>query len=102
VREADDHVEIPDTAPPVQVVLGAALAERDDAHPPAPADEMGVAGEERLELSVRDSPQALKVRLVERLVGARRVAGRRRERLVQCCQGPPRVRTGAPVLREPR
>jgi hypothetical protein len=79
VREADDHVEIPDAATPAQLVLGAALAERDDAHPLAPADEMGVAAEERLELRVRDSPQALEIRLVERLVAARRVAALRRE-----------------------
>jgi hypothetical protein len=85
-----------------QAVLGAALADRDVAHPLAPADEMGIAAEERLELRVHDSPEALEIRLVERLVGGRRVAARRREGITQSGQGPtqPRAgRAGAPGAR---
>ena len=71
--EADDDVEVPYTSATTQVVLGAALCERDDAHPVPPASEVGVTVEERFDLSSRGAPQPSEIGLVKALVGARRI-----------------------------
>lgn len=74
VSEADDDVEVPNTAATTQVVLGAALCERDDAHPVPPASKVLVTGEERFDLSFCGAPQPSEVGLVKAFVGARRIA----------------------------
>src|SRR5215467_3649760 len=72
--EADNDVQVSDSPAAAQVMLGAALREGDDAHPVPPARQVWVAGEERVEFSVRGAPQPSEVGLVEALVRAHRIA----------------------------
>ena len=74
--EADDDVQVPDSPAAAQVMLGAALRQSDDAHPVPSASKVRVAGEERIEFSVRGAPQPSEVGGVEGLVRARRIAVR--------------------------
>src|SRR5262249_36206401 len=71
--EADNDVEVPDPPAAAQVMLGAALRERDDAHPVPPGGKVRVAGEERLEFRVCSAPQPREVGGVEALIRARRI-----------------------------
>jgi hypothetical protein len=74
--EADDDVEVPDTAATTQVMLGAALCERDDAHSVLPASKVWVTGEERFDLSFCGAPQPSEIGLVKAFVGACEIAMR--------------------------
>jgi len=72
--EADDDVEIPDTPAATQVMLSAALCERDDAHPVLPAGKVRVTREEGFDLGFSGTPQSGEIGLVKAFVGASGIA----------------------------
>src|SRR6266487_4515927 len=74
VGETDDDVEVPDATLAASIVLGAALGEGDEANAATPASEPGIASEELVELSVSGAAEAREIGLVERFIGACRIA----------------------------